>query len=428
MFRPTLCTTTSPIPLPSPNALVVKPGSKIRSKSWGRIPAPSSRTLNRRALPTCVKPTRMGAGRAALASAALRIRLTSRSYSALGSPLRYTTSSVESNSRGILFSLSTRLSRVQQERTTRTASNRSDRARAPRARSLTARRKLAERSMSSTTWPSSSSSSSRRPAATSVQRPSDSIASCRPARAADVQLGGVMGGWGLARGRGLELRARGHLPDRDRTAAEGNARLAEDFAPAFDECLRLRHPRLPRAPRHDRAARRAADHDGHPLAQGARTTYATNCINRQAKRGRGFAPHVRRAYCSGNGRWSPTKGTPRDAPESLPHTARWARPSRPARSHRRPARSRAHPHRRGPGSRRPRAAPRRPHRGGHRPGNGRQRTLRARPRDGEHAARHLPGADPPAPGGRGGFLARGDLQPRRVLPDEIGRASCRERV
>src|SRR5213593_2553917 len=68
--------------------------------------------------------------------------------------------------------------------------------------------------------------------------------------------------------------------------------------------------------------------------KGARTPYATNCINRQAKRGRGFAPHVRRAYCSGNGRWSPTKGTLRDAPESLPHTARWARP---ARSHRRPA-------------------------------------------------------------------------------------------
>src|SRR2546422_7248506 len=43
--------------------------------------------------------------------------------------------------------------------------------------------------------------------------------------------------------------------------------------------------------------------------KGARTTYATNCINRQAKRGRGFAPRVRRAYCSGNGRWSPTKGT-----------------------------------------------------------------------------------------------------------------------
>ena len=180
MFRATLCTTTSPIPLPSPNALVVKPGSKIRSKSWGRMPAPSSRTLNRRAFPTFVKPTRIGAGRAALASAALRIRLTSRSYSALGSPFRYTTSRVESNSRGIFFSLRTRLSSVQQERTTRTASNRSDRARAPRARSFTARRKLAERSISSTTCPSSSSSSSRRPAATSVQRPSDSIASCRP--------------------------------------------------------------------------------------------------------------------------------------------------------------------------------------------------------------------------------------------------------
>src|SRR2546425_3412974 len=148
------------------------------------MPAPWSLTLSLSAFPTWVRSTRIGAGRPALASAALRIRLTSRSYSALGSPFKYTTSSVESNSRGIFFSLSTRLSRVQQERTTRTASNRSDRARAPRARSLTARRKLAERSISSTTWPSSSSSSSRRPAATSVQRPSDSIARCRPARAA----------------------------------------------------------------------------------------------------------------------------------------------------------------------------------------------------------------------------------------------------
>src|SRR5216117_2810128 len=72
-----------------------------------------------------------------------------------------------------------------------------------------------------------------------------------PQRGIDVQLGGVMGRCGLARGLGLELRARGHLPDRDGTAAEGNARLAEDLAPAFDEWLRLRHPRLPRAPRHE---------------------------------------------------------------------------------------------------------------------------------------------------------------------------------
>src|SRR5947199_74337 len=67
-----------------------------------------------------------------------------------------------------------------------------------------------------------------------------------------------MSGSGLARGLGLELGAHGHFPDRDGTPAESNARLAEDFAPAFDECLRLRHPRLPRAPRRDRAATRAA--------------------------------------------------------------------------------------------------------------------------------------------------------------------------
>src|SRR2546422_1600604 len=108
------------------------------------MPAPSSRTFSLSAFPTWVRSTRIGAGRPALASAALRIRLTSRSYSALGSPFKYTTSRVESNSRGIFFSLSTRLSSVQQERITRTASNRSDRASAPRARSLTARRKRSE--------------------------------------------------------------------------------------------------------------------------------------------------------------------------------------------------------------------------------------------------------------------------------------------
>src|SRR5437867_3388331 len=67
-----------------------------------------------------------------------------------------------------------------------------------------------------------------------------------------------MSGSGLARGLGLELGAHGHFPDRDGAPAESIARLAEDFAPAFDECLRLRHPRLPRAPRRDRAATRAA--------------------------------------------------------------------------------------------------------------------------------------------------------------------------
>src|SRR5205814_10269208 len=39
-------------------------------------------------------------------------------------------------------------------------------------------------SISSTTWPSSSSISSRRAAATSLHRPNSSMASCRPARAA----------------------------------------------------------------------------------------------------------------------------------------------------------------------------------------------------------------------------------------------------
>ena len=67
----------------------------------------------------------------------------------------------------------------------------------PRARSLTARRKFTDRSMSSITWPSSSSSSRRRPAATSVQRPTASITSCRPARAA---VSGFDSSWAMMPG------------------------------------------------------------------------------------------------------------------------------------------------------------------------------------------------------------------------------------
>jgi len=88
MFRTTLCTATSPMPLPSPNSLVVKPGSKMRSRSSARMPDPSSRTVRWSVLTSCARPTRIGACRTMLASAALRIRFTSRSYSAFGSPRR----------------------------------------------------------------------------------------------------------------------------------------------------------------------------------------------------------------------------------------------------------------------------------------------------------------------------------------------------
>src|SRR5213082_4187909 len=91
------------------------------------MPTPRSSTVSRSELASWIRPTRMGAGRAALASAALRIRFTSRSYRALRSPFKYNVSSVESNSSGSFFSFKTRLSRVQHERTTRTASNRSER-------------------------------------------------------------------------------------------------------------------------------------------------------------------------------------------------------------------------------------------------------------------------------------------------------------
>ena len=88
MLRTTLCTTTSPMPLPSPNSFVVNPGSKTRSSSWGWIPTPSSRTVSRRSLPDRSNPTRIGVPRPAVASAALRMRFTSMSYNALGSPFR----------------------------------------------------------------------------------------------------------------------------------------------------------------------------------------------------------------------------------------------------------------------------------------------------------------------------------------------------
>ena len=92
-------------------------------------------------------------------------------------------------SRSMPRSRSNRRSRVRQDRITRTASNRPPRStravRAPvRALSFITRRYSAVRSMSSRTSPRSSSSVRRRSAARSTQRPIDSMASCRPARAA----------------------------------------------------------------------------------------------------------------------------------------------------------------------------------------------------------------------------------------------------
>src|ERR1051326_8320289 len=55
----------------------------MRSRSWERMPTPRSSTVSRSELASWIRPTRMGAGRAALASAALRIRFTSRSYRAV---------------------------------------------------------------------------------------------------------------------------------------------------------------------------------------------------------------------------------------------------------------------------------------------------------------------------------------------------------
>src|SRR6266700_2854817 len=52
--------------------------------------------------------------------------------------------------------------------------------------------------------------------------------------------------------------------------------------------------------------------------KGARTTYATNCTNRQAEEARGFAPRRGRPYCSGHGRASPAKGPSLMPPKASP--------------------------------------------------------------------------------------------------------------
>src|SRR5438046_222393 len=52
--------------------------------------------------------------------------------------------------------------------------------------------------------------------------------------------------------------------------------------------------------------------------KGARTTYATNCTNRQAEEARGFAPRRGRAYCSGHERASPAKGPSLMPPKASP--------------------------------------------------------------------------------------------------------------
>src|SRR5437660_924499 len=173
----------------------------MRSRSCGRMPTPRSSTVSRSELASWIRPTRMGAGRAALASAALRIRFTSRSYKALGSPFKYNVSSVESNSSGSFFSFKTRLSRVQHERP-------------QHLRAGLASPPLADLHDGDT------------PA---------------PQGGVDVQLRGVVRGGGFARCLRFQLGAGRHFPHGNGAAPERDARLAQDLASAFDERLPLRH-------------------------------------------------------------------------------------------------------------------------------------------------------------------------------------------
>ncbi len=79
-------TTARPMPEPAPGALVVNPASKTRSRSAGAMPVPRSRTLSVSTSPARAKPTTTGSVPPADASTALRTRLVTTWYSALGSP------------------------------------------------------------------------------------------------------------------------------------------------------------------------------------------------------------------------------------------------------------------------------------------------------------------------------------------------------
>src|SRR5437899_10313050 len=167
----------------------------------------------------------------------------------------------------IRFSFRTRASRVQQERTTRTASNRSERARVPRARSLTARRKFTDRSMSSITCPSSSSSCRRRPAATSVQRPTASITSCSPARAA---VSGFDSSWAI-------------MPGSVVMSCRGSARRVGAGAPSVGSRRTSRPRRMPASARVSRSRLRRSRPSGGGAGGRSRTGAITQAPSGAAR-------------------------------------------------------------------------------------------------------------------------------------------------
>jgi len=111
--------------------LVVNPASKIRSRSWARMPRPLVAHVMCSAWPSRSTPIRTGAGGRRWDRRRCGSGFTSMSYKRWGRPAGKPCSTAAPSSRGMRRSLSTRLSRVIQERTTRTTSNRSDRARVP---------------------------------------------------------------------------------------------------------------------------------------------------------------------------------------------------------------------------------------------------------------------------------------------------------
>src|SRR5438034_60622 len=69
----------------------------------------------------------------------------------------------------------------------------------------------------------------------------DDLDAPAPQRGVDVELAVVMGRGGGARSLGLELGARRHFPHRDGPAAQRDARLPQDLAPALNEGLWSAH-------------------------------------------------------------------------------------------------------------------------------------------------------------------------------------------
>src|SRR5437763_19182 len=206
----------------------------MRSRSWGRMPIPPSSTVSRTEAASWTRPTRMDAGRAALASAALRIRLASHDARERGEV-------VERVGSGRRMAMAGRgLPPIEQAEAQAGELEREALAAAPLP-PLRGRRRGSGPDRSDHPEPVRAALTSHPAAAlhdADVPAPQGGV---------DVQLGGVVRGGGVARGLWLELGSGRNFPHGDGAAPERDTRLAQDLASAFDERLPLRH-RAPRTP------------------------------------------------------------------------------------------------------------------------------------------------------------------------------------